>query len=159
MAAAAKAKPAVKMINDGRETCYGCHDDIRTLKEGSKHAKLACTTCHNRFDAHMEDPEKNKPVTIIDQRLCGKCHKSQMESFYHVTRDGGARKEKGVPTGRSPLQDKLLAPYGFTFEHNEPRGHAFMVIDQFVVDRFQGGRFQFKEGWRGSTKPAGPGTC
>jgi formate-dependent nitrite reductase cytochrome c552 subunit len=152
MAAAAKVKPAAKMINDGRETCYGCHDDIRTLKEGSKHARLACTTCHNRFDSHMEDPEKNKPVTVIDQRLCGKCHKSQVESFYHVTRDGGARKEKGVPTGRSPLQDKLLAPYGFTLEHNEPRGHAFMVIDQFVVDRFQGGRFQFKEGWKGIDK-------
>ena len=100
----------------------------------------------------MEDPEKNKPVTIIDQALCGKCHKSQYESFFKVNYDGGARKEKGVPTGRSPMQDKLLAPYGFTFEHNEPRGHAFMVIDQFAVDRFQGGRFQFKDGWKGIDK-------
>ncbi len=57
-----------------------------------------------------------------------------------------------VAAGRSPMQDKLLAPYGFTFEHNEPRGHAFMVIDQFVVDRFQGGRFQFKDGWKGIDK-------
>jgi formate-dependent nitrite reductase cytochrome c552 subunit len=47
------------------------------------------------------------------------------------------------------MMDKLLAPYGFTFEHNEPRGHAFMVIDQFAVDRFAGGRFQFKKGWQG----------
>jgi formate-dependent nitrite reductase cytochrome c552 subunit len=27
-----------------------------------------------------------------------------------------------------------------------------MVIDQFAVDRFQGGRFQFKHGWKGATE-------
>ncbi|MEW6332832.1 MAG: ammonia-forming cytochrome c nitrite reductase subunit c552 [Thermodesulfobacteriota bacterium] len=147
--AVAKGKQASKGAGNGGAVCYGCHEEIKQLKEGSKHAKLACATCHNRFEAHMDDPEKHKPVTVIDQRLCGKCHRNQTESFYHVNRDGGARREKGVPTGRSPLQDKLLAPHGFTFEHNEPRGHAYMVIDQFVVDRFQGGRFQFKKGWRG----------
>ena len=139
-------KPATKLANDGRAKCYECHDEIKALKESSKHAKLACTVCHDKLSAHISDPEKNKPVTLIDQALCGKCHKSQLESFYTVTRDGGARKEKGTPTGRSPMQDKLLAPYGFTFEHNEPRGHAFMVIDQFVVDRFQGGAFPV-QGW------------
>ena len=149
---AAKSKPAAKPVNDGRAACYECHDEVKALKEGSKHAKLSCKTCHDKLDAHISDPEKNKPVTIIDQALCGKCHKNQYDSFFNVNHDGGARKEKGVPTGRSPMQDKLLAPYGFTFEHNEPRGHAFMVIDQFVVDRFQGGRFQFKDGWRGIDK-------
>lgn len=152
MTTAAKAKPAGKVADDGRARCYECHDEIKALKEGSKHAKLSCKTCHDKTDAHINDPESNKPVTIIDQALCGKCHKNQMESFYTMNLDGGARKEKGVPTGRSPMQDKLLAPYGFTFEHNEPRGHAFMVIDQFVVDRFQGGRFQFKDGWKGVDK-------
>jgi formate-dependent nitrite reductase cytochrome c552 subunit len=152
MTTAAKAKLITKVANDGRAKCYDCHDEVKALKEGSKHAALSCKTCHDKLDAHMGDPEKNKPITIIDQALCGKCHKSQMESFYTMNRDGGARKEKGVPAGRSPMQDKLLAPYGFTFEHNEPRGHAFMVIDQFVVDRFQGGRFQFKDGWKGIDK-------
>ena len=63
---AAKAKPAAKVVNDVRAKCYECHDEVKTLKEGSRHAKLACTTCHDKFDAHMDDPEKNKPVTIID---------------------------------------------------------------------------------------------
>src|SRR5512133_1530541 len=143
-------KPATKVANDGRAKCYECHDEVKALKEGSKHAKLSCKTCHDKLDAHMTDPEKNKPLTIIDQAMSGKWHKSQYESFFKVNYDGGARKEKGAPTGRSPMQDKLLAPYGFTFEHNEPRGHAYMVIDQFAVDRFQGGRFQFKDGWRGA---------
>lgn len=146
--AAAKAKPVAKIANDGRAKCYECHDEVKALKEGSKHAKLACTVCHDKLDAHMTDPEKNKPITIIDQALCGKCHKNQYESFYKVSTEGGARKEKGIPTGRSPQQDKLLAGHGFTFEHNEPRGHAFMVTDQFVVDRFQGGRYQYKNGWK-----------
>ncbi|QXE92744.1 ammonia-forming cytochrome c nitrite reductase subunit c552 [Geomonas subterranea] len=147
---AAKSKP-VQVANDGRAKCYDCHDEVKALKEGSKHAKLSCKVCHDKLDAHMSDPEKNKPVTVIDQSLCGKCHKEQYESFFEVNYEASARKEKGTPTGRSPMQDKLLAGHGFTFEHAEPRGHAFMVIDQFAVDRFQGGRFQFKKGWQGVT--------
>lgn len=134
--------------DDGREACYGCHEEVKGLKEGSKHAMLACTVCHDKLKEHLDNYE-SKPVTMIDQALCGKCHKDQYDSFYHMNYDAEARKEKGVPTGRSPMQDKLLAPYGFTIEHNEPRGHAFMVIDQFAVDRFAGGRFQFKDGWKG----------
>jgi nitrite reductase (cytochrome c-552) len=148
---AAKAKPAAKVADDGRAQCYECHEEVKALKEGSKHAKLSCTVCHEKLDAHLKDPD-TKPTTIIEQSLCGKCHKSQMESFYTMNYEGGARKEKGVPAGRSPMQDKLLAGHGFTFEHAEPRGHAFMVIDQFAVDRFQGGRYQFKDGWQGVTK-------
>jgi formate-dependent nitrite reductase cytochrome c552 subunit len=146
---AAKGKPAVAMAKDGREECYACHEEVRALKEGSKHARLACTVCHDRMKEHLADPEKNRPVTRIDQALCGKCHKDEYESFYKVDYEATARKEKGTPTGRSPMMDKLLAPYGFTFEHNEPRGHAFMVIDQFAVDRFDNGRFQYKKGWLG----------
>lgn len=145
---AAKAKPEPKMANDGRAKCYECHEDIKAMKEGSKHAKLSCKTCHDGLDKHIDSMGDTKPVTIIDQALCGKCHKNQYESFYKVSSEGGARKEKGNLTGRSPQQDKLLAPHGFTFEHNEPRGHAFMVTDQFVVDRFQGGRYQYKNGWK-----------
>ncbi|GFE56149.1 ammonia-forming cytochrome c nitrite reductase subunit c552 [Geobacter sp. AOG1] len=146
MSTAAKAKPAAKQVNDGREDCYACHEEVKALKEGSKHAKLACDVCHSKLKEHLANSE-TKPGTIIDQALCGKCHKDQMESLFKVNYDSPARKEKGVPTGRSPMMDKLLAPYGFTIEHNEPRGHAFMVTDQFVVDRFAGGRFQYKNGW------------
>ena len=142
---AAKAKPAKGKEN--KEACYACHDEIKGLKEKSKHAALPCATCHGEWIKHMESPGEAKPLTKIDAAVCGKCHKDQYESFYRVNYDAAAHKEKGVPTGRSPMQDKLLAGHGFTFEHNEPRGHAFMVIDQFVVDRFQGGRFQFKDGW------------
>ena len=145
---AAKSKPTTEVADDGRAKCYECHDEVKTLKEGSKHAKLPCETCHDNLKGHLANYE-TKPTTIIDQSLCGTCHKDQYESFYKVSYESQARKEKGVPTGRSPMMDKLLAPYGFTIEHNEPRGHAFMVTDQFVVDRFAGGRFQYKNGWEG----------
>jgi len=150
---AAKAKPAAKTPNDGRETCYACHTEVKALKENSRHARIACTVCHDKTKEHLEKGPDFKPVTRIDQAVCGSCHKNQYESFYAVHHDPtGARKEKGVPTGRSPMQDKLLEPYGFTFEHNEPRGHAYMVVDQFAVDRFQGGRYQFKGGWKNYDK-------
>ncbi len=149
LSAAAKGKPAPKGHEPGKEACYTCHDDIKALKEGSKHARLGCSICHDNLAKHVESQGEVKPVTRIDQALCGSCHKDQFASFYAVNHEAAARKEKGLPTGRSPMQDKLLAGHGFTFEHNEPRGHAFMVIDQFIVDRFQGGRFQLKDGWRG----------
>lgn len=37
--AAPKAKPAVSTPKDGREQCYMCHAEVKSLKEGSKHAK------------------------------------------------------------------------------------------------------------------------
>ena len=146
ISSAAKEKPAAKIADDGRAKCYDCHDEVKALKEGSKHAKLKCDVCHDRMKEHLADPEKNRPVTRIDAALCGKCHKDQFESFFKVNYETPWKKEKSVPTGRSPMQDKLLAQHGFNKEHNEPRGHAFMVIDQFQVDRFAGGRFQFKKG-------------
>ena len=145
-----KAAAAKTMV--GRAACYECHDEIKGMKEGSKHAKLACETCHDGLARHIETAGAEKPVTKIDSAICGSCHKNQYDSFWAVNPEGGARKEKGIPAGRSPQQDKLLAGHGFTFEHNEPRGHAFMVTDQFVVDRFQGGRFQYKNGWQDVNK-------
>jgi formate-dependent nitrite reductase cytochrome c552 subunit len=145
MSARAKATAGKGAGKVSAAACYDCHDEIKALKEGSRHAGLACATCHGALNEHLASSD-SKPVTIIDQKACGGCHKEQYASFFKTNHEGAARKEKGVPAGRSPMMDKLLAPYGFTFEHNEPRGHAFMVIDQFVVDRFQGGRFQFKRG-------------
>jgi len=55
-----------------------------------------------------------------------------------------AKLEKSVPDGRAPTLDKLLAPHGFTKEHNEPRSHAFMLLNHLTVDRACG-RFQFKD--------------
>lgn len=146
LSTAAKGKPAATGgKGDGREACYGCHEEVKALKEGSKHARLSCESCHDNLKEHLANYE-NKPGTNLDPAKCGSCHKNEYDSFFTVNYEAQPRKEKGIPTGRSPMQDKLLAGHGFTFEHNEPRGHAFMVVDQFIVDRFQGGRFQYKKG-------------
>ncbi|MBU4176337.1 MAG: ammonia-forming cytochrome c nitrite reductase subunit c552 [Proteobacteria bacterium] len=141
LAATKTAKPG-KGVDEA--TCFSCHEEVKELKKSGKHARLACTTCHSQLDAHLANAE-TKPVTSLDLATCGGCHKDQFKSFYRVNYDAQARKEKGMPTGRSPMQDKLLAPHGFTKEHNEPRSHPFMVVDQLTVDRFAGGRYQFKD--------------
>ncbi|MBP1753558.1 MAG: cytochrome [Geobacteraceae bacterium] len=138
----------VAPAKEASETCYSCHEEIKALKENSSHAGLSCTTCHARLKEHLENYE-SRPETVIEASQCGKCHRDEYESSIRVNYEAQARKEKGVPAGRSPMMDKLLAPQAFTFEHNEPRGHAFMVTDQFVVDRFAGGRFQYKKRWWG----------
>src|SRR5512143_1965975 len=98
---AAKGKLAAKMINDGRARCYECHEEVKALKEGSKHARLGCDVCHGRLKEHLADYEKVKPTTNLELSLCGRCHKDEYESLYKVDYEAQARKEKGVPTGRS----------------------------------------------------------
>lgn len=133
---------AAKAIDEGK--CFSCHGEVKEMKKGSSHADLSCDTCHSEMDAHLKNP-KTKPVTSLELSTCGSCHEDQFKSYYRVNYEAQARKEKGMPTGRSPMQDKLIAPHGFTKEHNEPRSHPFMVVDQLAVDRFAGGRYQFKD--------------
>src|SRR4051794_13690772 len=64
-----KAKVAPRK-DDGRATCYQCHEDVKALKESSKHAKLACETCHEKLKEHLADSDR-KPTTKIDSALCG----------------------------------------------------------------------------------------
>ncbi|MGB4547580.1 MAG: ammonia-forming cytochrome c nitrite reductase subunit c552 [Syntrophales bacterium] len=144
---AQKTTTAQKAGPDERGKCFLCHGQVKAMYENSRHVKLSCGTCHIADD-HLKNV-RSKPVTVIDHTLCGKCHRDQFLSFIRVNYAAPAKREKGVPTGRSPLQDKLLAPHGFTKEHNEPRAHIFMLTDQFVVDRYAGGRFRYKDGVRG----------
>ncbi len=135
---------AAEKVDEGK--CFACHPQVKELHKGSKHADLGCATCHDGMAAHLKDA-KTKPVTSLELSTCGSCHQDQYDSFYQVNWEATPRKEKGMPTGRSPMQDKLLAPHGFTKEHGEPRSHPFMVVDQLAVDRFAGGRYQFKNLW------------
>ena len=125
------------------ESCYECHEQIKTLKVGTKHATVACSTCHAQLDGHLANPEQ-KPETNLELSLCGRCHPSQYETYLSTNLKSKAKVEKGTTTSRSPTFDKLMTPHGFTKEHDEPRSHAFMVIDHFIVDRAYGGTFQLK---------------
>jgi formate-dependent nitrite reductase cytochrome c552 subunit len=137
-----KAAPAEK-IDEG--ICFGCHSEIESLKTKGKHAKaVPCVGCHSNLKAHLDDTGE-KPVTRLDLENCGGCHKEQYQSFMATNLKSKARVEKSTTTSRSPMSDKLLVPHGFTKEHDEPRSHAFMVIDHMIVDRAYGGRFQLKD--------------
>ena len=77
--AAPKAKPAAKPADDGRETCYACHTEVKALKEGSKHAKLACAFCHK--EKHKTVPKcqdchgvPHPAGMMVKFGKCGECH-------------------------------------------------------------------------------------
>ena len=144
------ARSAKETISKEETTCYQCHEEIKSLKKGNKHASLPCARCHNKLAEHLKDPEK-LPGTNLELSLCGKCHPSQYESYLSVNLKSKAKVEKATTTSRSPTFDKLLAPHGFTKEHDEPRSHVFMVTDHLLVDRAYGGRFQLKS-WKDITK-------
>jgi formate-dependent nitrite reductase cytochrome c552 subunit len=137
-------------ISKEQAACYQCHEEIKSLKAGTKHASLACSKCHGKLTEHLDDPEK-LPDTNLELSTCGRCHASQYETFTSVNMKSKARVEKSTTTSRSPTFDKLMTPHGFTKEHNEPRSHGFMLIDHMLVDRAYGGRFQLKS-WRDHAK-------
>jgi formate-dependent nitrite reductase cytochrome c552 subunit len=142
-------KKGEKAVSVG--TCYGCHEPIKKLHTMGKHAKINCVNCHAGLDKHAQNPgPETRPVTDVSWEACGKCHKEQYDSFMEVAFHRPARDEKSQLTNRSPnpFWDKLMAGHGFTKEHNLTRSHINMLVDQFVVDRAFGGRFQPKDGWR-----------
>ena len=71
LTAAATGKQTAKPAKESREECYGCHDEIKTLKEGSKHTAIACSACHSELAKHVENQGDVKPVTQIDSVVCG----------------------------------------------------------------------------------------
>ena len=148
-------KPAKPAAFDA-SACYGCHAPIQAFHAEGKHKGVACTNCHDGIDKHLSD-SKARPATKVDPAACGSCHQKQFETMYTMNWAKNARSEKSQATGPSPnpAWDKLMMPHGFTREHNVPRSHAFMLLDQFVVDRAFGGRFAPKDGWRYLTQAGG----
>jgi nitrite reductase (cytochrome c-552) len=136
--------------------CYGCHAPIKAFHAGSRHKSVGCNNCHDGIDKHLADSTA-RPVTKTDPAVCGACHQKQYETLYTMNWNKNARSEKSQAGGPSPnpAWDKLMMGHGFTREHNLPRSHAFMLLDQYVVDRAFGGRFVPKDGWRYLTQPGG----
>jgi nitrite reductase (cytochrome c-552) len=143
---AADKTPPLKPV-DG-QACYACHTTIEDFHTQGKHATVNCAHCHSNTDEHLKTAKAKsmgtRPVTVVDHRACASCHADQYNSFVQTNLESKARHEKATMKGISPLFDKLMEGYGFTKEHGEPRSHAFMLVDQWAVDRAFGGRMQFK---------------
>jgi formate-dependent nitrite reductase cytochrome c552 subunit len=142
---AAKAPP-IKPVDVKK--CYSCHDNVEEFHTKGRHATVNCAQCHDA-EEHLKTAKNSsmgtRPVTNTDHRACAVCHVEQYNTFVQPNLQSKARAEKASFKSRSPLFDKLMEGYGFTKEHNSPRSHAFMLVDQWVVDRAFGGRMQFKD--------------
>ena len=49
-------------------SCLDCHETIKSLKVGNKHASLPCARCHSKLAEHLKDPEKI-PETNLELSL------------------------------------------------------------------------------------------
>ncbi len=142
------------------EDCYECHETVKELHAGGKHAKTACAECHAGLEKHLEDQSPAaRPATDLSWEKCGSCHPEELSSFLTSADHRPARDEKSQLTGRSPnpFWDKLMMGHGFTKEHATTRSHVWMLPDHLLVDRAYGGRFQPRDGWRYvNARPAAP---
>ena len=150
------ARTAGKKSAFDATACYACHAPIKAFHADGKHRSVGCNSCHDGLDTHLGDA-KARPATRVDPAACGTCHQKQFETLYKMNWNKNARSEKSQANGPSPdpAWEKMMIPHGFTKEHNSPRSHAFMLLDQFVVDRAFGGRFAPKDGWQYLTLPGG----
>jgi len=131
LAAQVRKAPA-KKASFNATTCYTCHEPIKAFHTAGKHAGVGCDSCHGGLDKHLGEPTA-RPSTKVDPATCGTCHENQFRTMYTMNWDKPARFEKSQAIGPSPnpAWDKLMMPHGFTREHNVPRSHAFMVLDQY----------------------------
>ena len=145
-AADSEGDPPLQPVDE--QQCFDCHSDIEEMHVGNSHATVNCVHCHEAT-AHAESASsrrmRERPVTRMDLETCATCHLAQFNSFAHVDHGAEPRVEKSITTSRSPMFNKLIDGHGFAFEHAEPRSHAFMLVDHFVVDRAYGGRFQYED--------------
>ena len=133
-------------------SCFQCHDAIQEFHTGGTHKTVGCDACHGGLEPHRAKGD-GRPTTNMDPANCGSCHENQYRTLYMMNMEKTAGKDKTVATFTA--MDKILAPHGFTREHNEPRSHAFALYDQVVVDRAFGGRFENKEGKAGLARMGG----
>lgn len=146
-----KASMAKTKAFDAKD-CYECHEAVKGFHVDSAHKTVGCDACHGGLDTHRPKG-KGRPTTNMDPANCGTCHQNQFRTMYQMNTEKTAHRDKTLPTFTA--MDKILAPHGFTREHNEPRSHAFALYDQVVVDRAFGGRFQNKEGKAGLARMGG----
>jgi hypothetical protein len=56
------------------QECSACHAEIARTKALSRHALLACTTCHTTPVKHKLTPRTVTPSKPEAREFCGKCH-------------------------------------------------------------------------------------
>lgn len=54
--------------------CSACHAQIERTKSLSRHALLACATCHDATPAHRSSPRAALPTIPRAREFCGQCH-------------------------------------------------------------------------------------
>lgn len=144
----APASFAAEKVNT--QACVACHSNIGGFHKSGAHKDVSCTTCHTGLEKHLKAPGKDtRPVTDLSPQKCGSCHTAQFESMYKINEERTPRdsKKNSNNIAPDPFYDRAMGAHGFTKEHDLPRSHAFAALDQFLVDRAFGGRFEPKEGW------------
>jgi hypothetical protein len=56
------------------QECSACHAQIARTKAVSRHASLACTTCHEVSEQHKVSPRSALPGKPQTREFCGQCH-------------------------------------------------------------------------------------
>jgi hypothetical protein len=65
---------ALPLAYAGHEACEECHSDVALARAGSKHAGIACESCHGPAAAHAADPASGTPPLPDPRAACLDCH-------------------------------------------------------------------------------------
>jgi len=62
------------LVFAGHRACEECHSDVRDVKKGGKHARVACEACHGPLATHAGDPTETEPERPDGRTTCLVCH-------------------------------------------------------------------------------------
>jgi hypothetical protein len=94
---------ALPVAHAGHAACEECHDDVVTARKGSRHARIACETCHGPQAKHAADPTSVKPPRPDARTLCVLCHQANIarpQKFPQI--DAAAHAGKDICTSCHP---------------------------------------------------------
>jgi predicted CXXCH cytochrome family protein len=62
------------VVHAGQGACADCHGDVVEIRVASRHAAVACESCHGPLAAHAAAPDTVKPKLPEMAGLCIGCH-------------------------------------------------------------------------------------
>ncbi|HEY5914975.1 MAG TPA: ammonia-forming cytochrome c nitrite reductase subunit c552 [Verrucomicrobiae bacterium] len=140
---AAAAFVPIGNVDAGVPVCVDCHSEKVTAWSASKHASLACSTCHEGADDHVANPAI-VPEVHFDMEVCKACHTDQYESFrtdmpgrtfYGGSDDGPTRPRGWSKTANFPWWNVLIDGHPFVLETYEDRAMCWNQIDHQATIR------------------------
>lgn len=69
---------ALPVVHAGQAMCVTCHTDVQEVRQGGKHARVACEACHGPLGQHARGETDTAPIRPSTRGVCLTCHTARV---------------------------------------------------------------------------------